>query len=267
MVLFGGTDFCTTTYDDTWEYDGGTWAQVPSLTAPDGRHGHDMVYDAVRGEVVLFGGDLGPLNDWDVRGDTWTFGEPSDTDGDGVPDEDDGCPNDPNKIEPGICGCGMLDTDTDGDDTVDCDDPCPNDANKVEPGVCGCGISEAIGFVGFLPPIGGADATGGSFADPLRAFRLGSTIPVKFTAAQCGQPLFTGIHTLRAAKYSSAVDSDPPIDATPTDAATSGNEFRLTDGEWHFNLGTKMGFSQGTWKLIATLSDDSTHSVWITIKK
>src|SRR6185503_1254929 len=26
-----------------------------------------------------------------------------------------------------------------------------------------------LGFTGFLPPIGGADATGGSFADPLRA--------------------------------------------------------------------------------------------------
>jgi TolB-like protein len=30
-----------------------------------------------------------------------------DSDGDGMPDVDDGCPNDPNKIEPGICGCGV----------------------------------------------------------------------------------------------------------------------------------------------------------------
>ena len=119
----------------------------------------------------------------------------------------------------------------------------------------------------FLPPVGGADAIGGSFADPLRAFKLGSTIPVKFAASQCGDPLLTGIHTLQAVKYSNAVDSDPPIDATPTDAATTGNQFRLTDGGWHFNLSTRTGFSQGTWKLIATLSDDSTHYVWITIKK
>jgi len=75
MVLFGGTDFCTTTFDDTWEYDGETWVQISTSTAPEGRHGHDMVYDAVRQEIVLFGGDLGPLSDWDVRGDTWTFGE------------------------------------------------------------------------------------------------------------------------------------------------------------------------------------------------
>ncbi|MEK6677073.1 MAG: FG-GAP-like repeat-containing protein [Planctomycetota bacterium] len=177
------------------------------------------------------------------------------------------CPADPNKLEPGICGCGTQDTDTDGDGTADCEDGCPNDSNKITLGICGCGADDTIGFVGFLPPIGGADATGGTFADPLRAFKLGSTIPAKFAASQCGDPLLTGIHTLQAVKYSSAVDSDPAIDATPTDAATTGNQFRLTDGEWHFNLSTQTGFSQGTWKLIATLSDGSTHYAWITIKK
>jgi len=190
-----------------------------------------------------------------------------DADYDGVGDACDGCPNDPEKIHPGACGCGTSDTDSDGDGTADCNDDCPNDPNKSVPGVCGCGADDTIDFVGFLPPIGGADATGGSFADPLRAFKLGSTIPVKFTASQCGDSLLTGIHTLRAVKYSSAVDSDPAIDATPTDAATTGNQFRLTDGEWHFNLGTRTGFSTGTWKLIATLADGGTHYVWITIKK
>ena len=46
----------------------------------------------------------------------------------------------------------------------------------------------------------------------------------------------------------SAVDSAAVIDATPTDAATSGNQFSLTDattGEWHFNLNTK-ALSVGT---------------------
>lgn len=35
----------------------------------------------------------------------------------------DGCPNDPNKIEPGACGCGAPETDTDGDNMPDCVDP------------------------------------------------------------------------------------------------------------------------------------------------
>jgi hypothetical protein len=80
--------------------------------------------------------------------------------------------------------------------------------------------------------------------------------------------LITGIHTLQAVKYSNATDSDPPIDATPTDAATTGNQFRLTDGQWHFNLSTKgNGFSAGAWLLRATLQDGSQHLVWITLKK
>ncbi len=126
-----------------------------------------------------------------------------------------------------------------------------------------------FGFYGFLPPIGGADGTGGSYADTVRTFKLGSTIPVKFTASCNSASVLTGIHTLQAIKYSNATDSDTPVDASPTDAATTGNQFRLTDGEWHFNLSTKggAGFSQGTWKLIATLSDGSQHYVWITIKK
>lgn len=34
----------------------------------------------------------------------------TDSDGDGTPDCADGCPNDPNKISPGACGCGVPDT-------------------------------------------------------------------------------------------------------------------------------------------------------------
>ena len=124
----------------------------------------------------------------------------------------------------------------------------------------------ALGFVGFLPPIDGADATGGSFADPVRTFKLGSTIPVKFSSSCGGSPVLTGIHTLQVIKYSNSTTSDPPIDATPTDSATTGNEFRLVDSQWHFNLSTKP-LTAGTWKLTATLSDGSIHVVWIALRK
>jgi hypothetical protein len=138
--------------------------------------------------------------------------------------------------------------------------------DKITTGYC---------FNGFLSPIGGSEQTGngGSFADPVRAFKLGSTIPVKFiinalNGGACGAAVTTGIHTLRATFYSSSVDSEPAIDATPTDAATTGNQFRLTSPEWHFNLSTKGGgFKAGTWLLEATLQDGSTKSVWISIKK
>ncbi|QQR85306.1 MAG: T9SS type A sorting domain-containing protein [Flavobacteriales bacterium] len=65
-----------------------------------------------------------------------------DTDNDGTCDLTDGCPSDPNKIAPGICGCGVSDVDTDSDGTADCNDGCPNDPNKVAPGACGCGVAD-----------------------------------------------------------------------------------------------------------------------------
>ena len=132
-------------------------------------------------------------------------------------------------------------------------------------------LTACSSFNGFLPPIGGLVETGngGSFSNPVRAFKLNSTIPVKFNAICFGAPLTTGIHTLQATKYSNALDSDPPIDATPTDAATVGNQFRLTGTEWHFNMNTKAigNGGQGTWLLEATLFDGSKYHVWISIKK
>ena len=65
-----------------------------------------------------------------------------DTDGDGTPDCNDNCPNDPDKIDPGACGCGVADVDSDGDSYYDCVDGCPNDPNKIDPGTCGCGVED-----------------------------------------------------------------------------------------------------------------------------
>jgi len=124
-----------------------------------------------------------------------------------------------------------------------------------------------LAFTGFLDPIGGADATGGSFATPVRTIKLKSTLPVKFTAACNGSPVLAGIHRLQVLKYADQTTSGDPIDATPTDAATTGDQFQLAGTEWHFNLDTKATcMSVGTWLLRATLSDGSQHSAWIQIK-
>jgi hypothetical protein len=60
-------------------------------------------------------GDFGFRGGGDEGGETKEEKEESeeaeeDTDGDGVVDIDDGCPSDPLKIEPGVCGCGVPDS-------------------------------------------------------------------------------------------------------------------------------------------------------------
>jgi hypothetical protein len=93
-----------------------------------------------------------------------------DTDGDSVADCNDGCPLDPLKIAPGACGCGVADTDTDGDSTPDCNDGCPLDPLKIAPGQCGCGNPDT-------------DTDGDSFADCVDGCPLD---PLKQAPGQCG---------------------------------------------------------------------------------
>lgn len=45
----------------------------------------------------------------------------------------DGCPNDPEKTDPGVCGCGIADVDNDGDGVLDCQDVCPGSPDEVDP--------------------------------------------------------------------------------------------------------------------------------------
>jgi hypothetical protein len=128
----------------------GTYYQNPSAPAANGLD-DDVTYrrDGAGGQTsgcfTLAANGL--LGFWltltaDLSDCTTCSGNP-DSDGDGTPDCADGCPNDPNKIAPGICGCGVSDVDSDGDGTPDCNDGCPNDPNKIAPGVCGCGVADS----------------------------------------------------------------------------------------------------------------------------
>jgi hypothetical protein len=54
----------------------------------------------------------------------------------------DNCPDDPSKLEPGVCGCGAPDIDSDADLTPDCKDECPANPAKTSPGVCGCSAAD-----------------------------------------------------------------------------------------------------------------------------
>jgi hypothetical protein len=65
-----------------------------------------------------------------------------DEDEDGYAACNDACDQDPNKLTAGICGCGVPDTDLDDDGEPDCDDSCPDDPDKNAAGVCGCGVPD-----------------------------------------------------------------------------------------------------------------------------
>jgi len=63
----------------------------------------------------------------------------------------DNCPSDPNKMDPGACGCGFTDVDNDGDGHYDstgggsgasCDDQCDANSAKQSPGQCGCNAAD-----------------------------------------------------------------------------------------------------------------------------
>lgn len=91
------------------------------------------------GDAAISGSNVGAAS---ALPDATFIGCEVDTDGDGAADCIDECDNDPAKVAPGLCGCGVSDDDTDGDGVADCSDSCPLDVNKVTPGVCGCGQSE-----------------------------------------------------------------------------------------------------------------------------
>jgi len=88
ILLHGGVGYnWPQLYNDTWQWNVDEWELVTSEGPPRAEHG--LVYDSARCVAVLFGG-RGP-GAWDFAGDTWEL-EAYDTDGDGIPDDDDACP-------------------------------------------------------------------------------------------------------------------------------------------------------------------------------
>jgi hypothetical protein len=76
VVLFGGTAGTAVGQDsdETWEWDGTTWAQV-AVSGPLPRHYHRLAYDSARGRLVLFGGAFnvtGVADTWEYH---WRGGE------------------------------------------------------------------------------------------------------------------------------------------------------------------------------------------------
>ena len=82
VVLFGGMT-SNGPVDDTWEWDGTSWALGTPSLAPGGRWGHAMTFDAARQRVLLYAGttsDAIPIYYYFSSGtsplnDTWAYGD------------------------------------------------------------------------------------------------------------------------------------------------------------------------------------------------
>ena len=74
-VLFGGNSGSLT--NQTWEYDGSTWANVtPASGSPDPTQEARMAYDAFRQRMILFGGQTGSgynADTWEWNGTAWSM--------------------------------------------------------------------------------------------------------------------------------------------------------------------------------------------------
>ena len=78
--LFGGFAPNDAIFNDTWSWDGTSWAELSPASSPSPRWGFGMVYDSQRDRTVLFGGceNFGvgevPTNDtWEFDGTNWTL--------------------------------------------------------------------------------------------------------------------------------------------------------------------------------------------------
>lgn len=79
VVLFGGTtgtgNMPPTTVNDTWAWDGTTWARLTTPLAPPARERATLAWDAGRRRLVLFGGRTGTTeydDAWELDGSTWS---------------------------------------------------------------------------------------------------------------------------------------------------------------------------------------------------
>jgi lysophospholipase L1-like esterase len=121
-----------------------------------------------------------------------------------------------------------------------------------------CTTNVLYRYSGILQPVN---------ADGSSIFKLGSTVPVKFSLADvAGAQVGAAVANLTVAKITDEVDGTY-VEAVSTSAATTGTLFRYdaSGQQYIFNLSTK-GLSKGTWNLKVSLDDGSSYTTRISLK-
>jgi probable HAF family extracellular repeat protein len=209
----------------------------------------------------------------------------TDSDGDGVIDQCEDCPNDPNKTEPGECGCGVPDADGDDDGVLDCYDLCPDTPAGAEVDEFGCPLLVAsagddVTLDEVSPVVLQGSASGGT---PPYSFSwsapdwCGSTEPTPTVA-----PTETTTYTLTVTDESSppqtaadtvTVTINPPQESgyaivelgslsSHTSYPTSINDLGQVVGYYHNESLEKRAFlySEGTLLDLGTLGGSEAHA-------
>jgi hypothetical protein len=121
-------------------------------------------------------------------------------------------------------------------------------------------VSVTVAWGGFLQPLNPGGPT---------AFKLNSTIPVKFRLAGASAGI-TGLDArLYVRRVDGTTDALTEVPATSTAAASTGNAFRWdADGQQYiFNLSTKALGAAGTYELRVDLGDGVLHTIQVVIRK
>ena len=118
-------------------------------------------------------------------------------------------------------------------------------------------IHVGVGYTwsGFLAPVN---------ADGSSVFRLGRTVPVKFALTGASAGITNAVARLYVAKLSDNVVGTE-VEADSTAAATAGNLFRYSDGQYVFNMSTD-GLTAGTYQLRVDTGDGVLRVVNISLR-
>lgn len=119
-------------------------------------------------------------------------------------------------------------------------------------------FSVTYNFIGFLDPIN---------SDGTTIFKVGSTVPIKFQLTDCnGVAVTTAVGTLAVAKVTDTVlGTSEEVSVDSSGSANTDNLFRYGDPTYLYNLSTRP-YSQGTYRLQATLDDGTEHTVNISLR-
>ncbi len=120
-----------------------------------------------------------------------------------------------------------------------------------------CQYVIVYGFGGIQQPVN---------ADGSSVFKLGSTVPLKFRLTDIDNAARTDAEaTVKSVAKLSGTVWGSDSEAVSTSAATTGTAFRVSDGQYIFNLATK-GRSVGTYKATIALTGGQEHEVVFSLR-